>query len=161
MSGILLTHSSPSSCLVILSRDHHFQFFNLLAKLSLSLSVLDDSHSPSTIEDDNLAVSCHHLSMFFLECNCKVLSQQIIKLLLFDYGKIVQQCSKIFSTCTTLIFLALIIVFSPFHFLHTSCQISPCPVTASQYNFYFWKFNPTHNWYWLDIEFLSWKMSLF
>ena len=50
--------------------------------------------------------------------------------------------------------------FPPFTFLHTCCQISPYLVTASQYNFYFWKVNLTHNWYWLDIEFLSWKVSL-
>ena len=55
--------------------------------LSFDLSVLDDSHWSSTIEDENLAVSYYHLHVF-LECSY-VLSQQVIKLYFFDYGKIV------------------------------------------------------------------------
>ena len=132
--------------------------------LSLDLSVLDDSHWSSTIEDEKLGILCYHLHVF-LECNYKFWVGKLSNFTFLTIDRLfpikLRSVLRYFLLVLLLFFLAFTIVFSPFHFLHTSCQISPCPVTASQYNFYFWKFNLTHNWYWLDTEFLSWKVSLF
>lgn len=107
--------------------------FQLNNMLFLDLSVLDDSHWSSTIEDEKLGVSCYHLHVF-LECNYKFWVGKLSNFTFLTIERLfpikLRSVLRYFLLVLLLFFLALTIVFSPFHFSSHLLSGFPMPCNS-------------------------------